>query len=167
MRQSFQFDLILTLFFASCQTITAGLPTADATTAEIPPYLLLLSELSPQKLDLLPHTQLSTFVQTSCPRLSIDWGYAFSRPLLSPYEASVASGRIKGWQGLRLEDGLGTSIGEGGYPMDFYSVRAKSHGRRCRTCKLIHVPVASQDDSLGPWTPRHGMGRPKRVAVAA
>lgn len=124
------------------KTIKAGLPTTDASTAEIPPYLLLLSELSPQKLDLLPHSQLSTFVQTSCPRLSIDWGYAFSRPLLSPYEASVASGRIKGWGGLRLEDGLGTSVGEGGYPMDFYS-----------------------DDSLGPWTPRHGMGRPKRVAV--
>jgi diphthamide synthase subunit DPH2 len=111
------------------QTIKAGLPTPDTSTAEIPPYLLLLSELSPQKLDLLPSTQLSTFVQTSCPRLSIDWGYAFSRPLLSPYEASVASGRIKGWQGLRLEDRLGTSIGEGGYPMDFYSA---SFGDRVR-----------------------------------
>jgi 2-(3-amino-3-carboxypropyl)histidine synthase len=157
------------LCFAFLQTITAGLPTGDTTTAEIPPYLLLLSELSPQKLDLLPHTQLSTFVQTSCPRLSIDWGYAFSRPLLSPYEASVASGRIKGWQGLRLEDGLGTSIGEGGYPMDFYSVRVLELQDRSRwACKLIvHVFVAPQDDSLGPWTPRHGMGRPKRVAVAA
>jgi len=155
------------LCFASSQTITAGLPTADATTAEIPPYLLLLSELSPQKLDLLPHTQLSTFVQTSCPRLSIDWGYAFSRPLLSPYEASVASGRIKGWQGLRLEDGLGISIGEGGYPMDFYSVRAEVSVFFREICKLIQLFVALQDDSLGPWTPRHGMGRPKRVAVAA
>lgn len=88
----------------------------------MPPYLLLLSELSPLKLDLLPSSQLSTFVQTSCPRLSIDWGYAFSRPLLSPYEASVASGRVKGWEGLKLDDALGTSVGEGGYPMDFYSV---------------------------------------------
>lgn len=119
-------------YFPLAQTIKAGLPTSNASTADIPPYLLLLSELSPQKLDLLPHSQLSTFVQTSCPRLSIDWGYAFSRPLLSPYEASVASGRIKGWQGLRLEDGLGTSIGEGGYPMDFYSVsrRVLRAGRR-------------------------------------
>jgi len=118
------------------QTIKAGLPTTDASTAEIPPYLLLLSELSPQKLDLLPHSQLSTFVQTSCPRLSIDWGYAFSRPLLSPYEASVASGRIKGWQGLRLEDGLGTSIGEGGYPMDFYSVSLRPTRVFCTTSTL-------------------------------
>lgn len=90
--------------------------------------MLLLSELSPQKLALLP--QLSVFVQTSCPRLSIDWGYAFDRPLLSPYEASVAVGRIKGWGGLDVGSGL--EKGEGGYPMDFYA-----------------------DKSLGPWTPRH------------
>lgn len=31
---------------------------------------------------------LSTFswVQIACPRLSIDWGMAFEKPLLSPYE---------------------------------------------------------------------------------
>jgi 2-(3-amino-3-carboxypropyl)histidine synthase len=93
--------------------------------------MLLLSELSPAKLALLP--QLSVFVQTSCPRLSIDWGYAFDRPLLSPYEASVTIGRIKGWGGLDLgESGMGLEQGEGGYPMDFYA-----------------------DKSLGPWTPRH------------
>lgn len=56
-------------------------------------------------------------MQTSCPRLSIDWGYAFSRPLLSPYEASVAMGRARGWGGLEGEtDALAS------YPMDFYSV---------------------------------------------
>ncbi|WVQ85876.1 diphthamide biosynthesis protein 1 [Cryptococcus sp. DSM 104549] len=100
----------------------------------LPPLLLLLSELSPAKLALLPPSQISTFIQTSCPRLSIDWGYAFSRPLLSPYEASVASGRVKGWGGLSLEGrkGEGRTEGEGDYPMDFYA-----------------------DNSLGPWTPRH------------
>ncbi|KAK8850417.1 diphthamide biosynthesis protein 1 [Kwoniella newhampshirensis] len=108
------------------QSVTAGLPPDSNT---IPPLLLLLSELSPAKLALLPKEQISTFVQTSCPRLSIDWGYAFTRPLLSPYEASVASGRVKGWGGLSLEGGL---KGEGDYPMDFYS-----------------------DSSLGPWTPRY------------
>lgn len=67
---------------------------------------ILLSELSPAKLGLFnPH--ISTFIQTSCPRLSIDWGYAFDRPLLSPYECSVAVGSVEdGWQER--------------YPMDFY-----------------------------------------------
>ncbi|KAJ9098345.1 hypothetical protein QFC19_006469 [Naganishia cerealis] len=98
-----------------------------------------------KKLGLLPADLLNTFVQTSCPRLSIDWGYAFERPLLSPYEASVALGKIRGWEGLVLDDeGTqgGSLRGQGGYPMDFYS-----------------------DDSLGPWTPRHGMGRPRRAAT--
>ncbi|BEI85587.1 hypothetical protein CcaverHIS002_0509880 [Cutaneotrichosporon cavernicola] len=96
------------------------------------PLLVLLSELSPQKLALFSEDEISTFVQTSCPRLSIDWGYAFSRPLLSPYEASVASGRVAGWEGVEVAGAKGT----GDYPMDFYA-----------------------DASLGPWTPRH---RPPR-----
>ncbi|KAF8528829.1 putative diphthamide synthesis protein-domain-containing protein [Hysterangium stoloniferum] len=78
------------------------------------PYVpILLSELSPAKLKLFsPH--ISTFVQTSCPRLSIDWGYAFDRPLLSPYEVSVAVGRNRSW--MEPEDGEQVL-----YPMDFYA----------------------------------------------
>lgn len=74
---------------------------------------ILLSELSPAKLKLFsPH--VSTFVQTSCPRLSIDWGYAFDRPLLSPYEVSVAVGKSRSW--MESEDGEQVL-----YPMDFYA----------------------------------------------
>ncbi|KAI9447752.1 diphthamide synthesis protein [Lactarius indigo] len=75
------------------------------------PYVpILLSELSPAKLSLFnPH--ISVFVQTSCPRLSIDWGYAFNRPLLSPYETAVAVGREARWMNQRDEI----------YPMDFYA----------------------------------------------
>ncbi|OXG96123.1 diphthamide biosynthesis protein 1 [Cryptococcus neoformans A2-102-5] len=110
----------------------------------LPPLLLLLSELSPAKLALLPNSQISTFIQTSCPRLSIDWGYAFSRPLLSPYEASVAVGRVKGWGGLSLENGKegGKLEGEGDYPMDFYA-----------------------DNSLGDWTPRHNPPKPRPARI--
>lgn len=99
------------------QTIQSSLPPGSE-----PPLLLLLSELSPAKLALLP--QLSTFVQTSCPRLSIDWGYAFDRPLLNPYEASVVVGRVKGWAGVEVE-GI---KGEGDYPMDFYAVSGDEGG---------------------------------------
>ena len=51
------------------------------------------------------------WVQVACPRLSIDWGYAFPRPLLTPYEALVALEARKGWD---EENG-------GVYPMDFYA----------------------------------------------
>lgn len=102
---------------------------------------MLLSELSPSKLALF--TGISTFVQTSCPRLSIDWGYAFPKPLLSPYEASVALGAkgARGWGGMGFPAVLQgreddePAQGEDGYPMDFYA-----------------------DQSLGDWTPRFGMG---------
>ncbi|KAE8254428.1 hypothetical protein A4X13_0g3426 [Tilletia indica] len=133
---------------------------------------ILLSELSPAKLALFNpsssagikvQNNLAAFVQTSCPRLSIDWGSAFDRPLLSPYEAALAIGapntknssttralagvrqkdveddaRLAGWERAALNDEevAYDVTGENGYPMDFYA-----------------------DDSLGPWTPRHGMGR--------
>ncbi|KAL8279744.1 hypothetical protein RQP46_007839 [Phenoliferia psychrophenolica] len=125
-------------------------PTAPPTSSTRTPFIpMLLSELSPSKLALF--TGISTFVQTSCPRLSIDWGYAFPKPLLSPYEASVALGAhgARGWGGMGypavLEGSLPDDAGEDkdkdkaapddGYPMDFYA-----------------------DQSLGDWTPRFGMG---------
>ncbi|XP_043188479.1 2-(3-amino-3-carboxypropyl)histidine synthase subunit 1-like isoform X1 [Amphibalanus amphitrite] len=66
---------------------------------------VLLSEVFPDKLRLMP--QVDAWMQTSCPRLSIDWGTAFDRPLLTPYEASVVLNQVA-WRGLQ-------------YPMDFYA----------------------------------------------
>ncbi|EQK97892.1 Diphthamide synthesis, DPH1/DHP2 [Ophiocordyceps sinensis CO18] len=74
------------------------------------PYVeLLLSEIVPGKLALMGDVEC--WVQVACPRLSIDWGYAFPRPLLTPYEAQVALGVRDGWD----KDG-----GGGVYPMDYY-----------------------------------------------
>lgn len=50
-------------------------------------------------------------MQIACPRLSIDWGYAFPRPLLTPYEALIALGVRESWE----------STHGGVYPMDFYA----------------------------------------------
>ena len=44
--------------------------------------------------------------QIACPRLSTDWGTAFKKPLLTPYEASVA---------------LASTEWRESYPMDFYA----------------------------------------------
>jgi len=66
---------------------------------------VLLSEIFPQKLALME--EVGAWVQIACPRLSIDWGLAFSSPILSPYEAAVALQEIE-WQ-------------EAVYPMDFYA----------------------------------------------
>ncbi|KAK5997993.1 Diphthamide biosynthesis protein 1 [Cladobotryum mycophilum] len=73
----------------------------------IPKIDLLLSEIFPGKLAMM--SDVECWVQVACPRLSIDWGYAFPRPLLTPYEALVALGVREDWE----KDG-------GVYPMDYY-----------------------------------------------
>ncbi|CAG8493949.1 15218_t:CDS:10 [Acaulospora morrowiae] len=65
---------------------------------------VLLSEIFPDKLK--QFQDIDAWIQIACPRLSIDWGYAFPKPLLTPYEASVALD-ITEWQST--------------YPMDFYA----------------------------------------------
>ncbi|KAG0638696.1 putative diphthamide synthesis protein-domain-containing protein [Tuber brumale] len=74
---------------------------------QTPYVILLLSEIFPGKLKLFE--DVDAWVQVACPRLSIDWGYAFPKPLLSPYEATIVLG-------LREEDW----DEERGYRMDFY-----------------------------------------------
>ncbi len=75
----------------------------------IPFVNILLSEIFPGKLALMEDVEC--WVQIACPRLSIDWGYAFPRPLLTPYEALIVLGQRRDW---------GEENG-GVYPMDFYA----------------------------------------------
>lgn len=46
---------------------------------------VLLSEVHPTKLALMG-AGIDAWVQVACPRLSIDWGEAFTKPTLTPYE---------------------------------------------------------------------------------
>ncbi|XP_060520255.1 2-(3-amino-3-carboxypropyl)histidine synthase subunit 1 [Cylas formicarius] len=68
--------------------------------------VIMLSEIFPKKIDLF--CQLEAFVQIACPRLSIDWGSAFSKPFLTPYELAVVIGDAR-WKDASS------------YPMDFYA----------------------------------------------
>ncbi|KAJ9596902.1 hypothetical protein L9F63_012083, partial [Diploptera punctata] len=70
--------------------------------------IILLSEIFPQKLSLFP--DIGAWIQVACPRLSIDWGTAFSKPLLTPYEGAIAFSEIE-WQADE----------QNSYPMDFYA----------------------------------------------
>ena len=76
--------------------------------------IILLSEITPEKLQLffheIPHkNEPDAWIQTACPRLSIDWGHGFSKPLLTPYELQVALSLIQ-WQQP--------------YPMDYYATKS-------------------------------------------
>ena len=65
----------------------------------------LMTEIRPAALR--QFSQVDAWIQVACPRLSIDWGTEFDKPILTPYEANVMLGRIN-WQ-------------EDHYPMDYYS----------------------------------------------
>ncbi|XP_057853561.2 uncharacterized protein LOC131063687 [Cryptomeria japonica] len=58
--------------------------------------VFLMSEISPSKIALFEDS-VDAWVQIACPRLSIDWGEAFTRPLLTPFEAEVALGFVQPW----------------------------------------------------------------------
>lgn len=75
---------------------------------------IILSEIFPQKLSMFD--DIDAFVQVACPRLSIDWGYAFDKPLLTPYEAMVMLENDRMWD-------------EGYYPMDYYEKDGYGRGK--------------------------------------
>lgn len=77
--------------------------------------IILLSEIFPSKLN--EFKDIDAFVQIACPRLSIDWGTQFSKPLLTPYELSVVIGDAP-W---RIDDVPNEKDKTMNYPMDFYS----------------------------------------------
>lgn len=75
---------------------------------------IILSEIFPQKLAMFD--DIDAFVQVACPRLSIDWGYAFNKPLLTPYETNVM-----------LENDR--MFNEKYYPMDYYHINGYGRGK--------------------------------------
>jgi len=53
-------------------------------------YLIMLQEIKQKDLD--RYQFIDSFVQISCPRLSIDWGMTFKKPLLNPFEVFYGGG---------------------------------------------------------------------------
>lgn len=83
---------------------------------------IILSEIFPQKLSMFD--DIDAFVQVACPRLSIDWGYAFNKPLLTPYEAMVMLDNDTKWN-------------ENYYPMDYYAKEGYGRGKIPDHSKVI------------------------------
>ena len=109
-------------------------------------FVVLLSEITPQKLQLLSSSfqndneNVLCWVQVACPRLSVDWGHTFQSDesdgkigrsnrhptiLLNPYELFVCLEQAE-WQ-------------QDTYPMDYYST------------------------SGGPWTNYHGANKDRQI----
>lgn len=78
---------------------------------------------------------IQCWVQVACPRLSIDWGNMFQKPLLTPFEISAALNY--------------TDFNNSEYPMDFYAYDSRgpwtnNHEKhRPRRPKRNHISVQS------------------------
>ncbi|CAN6722911.1 unnamed protein product [Malus baccata var. baccata] len=96
--------------------------------------VFLMSEISPSRIALFEDS-VDAWIQIACPRLSIDWGDAFTKPLLNPFEADIALGFIPPWwdKNKKSDSGCcgcacanGNRVGEedvvGDYPMDYYAL---------------------------------------------
>jgi 2-(3-amino-3-carboxypropyl)histidine synthase len=103
-------------------------------------FVLLLSEITPAKLQLL---KVNCWVQVACPRLSVDWGHCLSSsstPVLSPYELFVC-----------LEE----TVWRDSYPMDYYSASGGPwtnyyDTNKDRQLKREQPPQSSADVSTSP-----------------
>ncbi|RDY14072.1 2-(3-amino-3-carboxypropyl)histidine synthase subunit 1, partial [Mucuna pruriens] len=144
--------------------------------------VVLMSELSPGRIALFEDS-VDAWIQIACPRLSIDWGEAFVKPVLTPFEAEVALGVIPGWwEKTGCEDGVGCNksgscCGDakgrrdfgGDYPMDYYaqdggewnSSYVKKSSRPARRLSVSSVADMGQDFHFHNF---QFMFRPKRVA---
>jgi 2-(3-amino-3-carboxypropyl)histidine synthase len=71
--------------------------------------LLSATEISSDILEVIGYKIIDTWVQVVCPRLSIDWGKCFIKPLLTTYEFGVLLGFNK-WKFNQ-------------YPLDYYSYK--------------------------------------------
>lgn len=104
-RQADRFGLILGTLGRQGSPALLGHIEALLRAAEKSYIVVLMSEIFPARLDRFK--EVDAWIQIACPRLSIDWGHQFTKPLLNPYEAEVALNSLVSWQEL--------------YPQDFYS----------------------------------------------
>jgi 2-(3-amino-3-carboxypropyl)histidine synthase len=64
-------------------------------------YLLYLNEITPD--NLLAFRKLDAFVNTACPRISIDDAGKFKKPLLTPVEMEIVLGE-RAWEDYILDE---------------------------------------------------------------
>lgn len=121
--------------------------------------VVMISEISPARVALFEDS-VDAWIQIACPRLSIDWGDAFAKPLLTPFEAEIALGAIPGWWEREKERERETSEsccgcgnedkncdGDGDYPMDYYARDGGEWNSSYVKKKLVSCPSAAISDS--------------------
>lgn len=138
--------------------------------------IVLMSEIRPEKLNAFGGI-FDCWVQTSCPRLSIDWNYTFSNQssVLTPYELNVLLGHAPAFSvNIPISSHITQLVN------DSYDDLNKCKAQTCncsgedKVCKtdfdngFKHIPypmdfyaTADTATHIGPWTPGYHL-RPSR-----
>ncbi|XP_025092637.1 2-(3-amino-3-carboxypropyl)histidine synthase subunit 1-like isoform X2 [Pomacea canaliculata] len=107
---------------------------------------VLLSEVFPDKMKLFQ--DVDVWVQIACPRLSIDWGTAFEKPLLTPYELAVALKNAEWYETYPMDYYAYDSLG----PWTVNNVKHQSNSRQRRP----HRKISSTADKSSALTVQAG-----------
>ncbi|GFE53213.1 diphthamide synthesis protein [Babesia ovis] len=91
-------------------------------------HVRLLSEITIDKLEQL---DVDAYIQIGCPRLSIDWGAGFGKPILNPYESFVA---------------FNNEEYKSVYPMDYYSKAGGNWSNYTANSKV--APVVDSKEAI-------------------
>ena len=91
--------------------------------------MYLTAEISDKNLNIVNENSKEIWIQLSCPRLSLDWGFFFKNLLLTPFEFGILIKSVK--------------IKKTYVPMDFYSRKGKfwSNYLKLKTNYKITRPI--------------------------
>ncbi|XP_027180452.1 2-(3-amino-3-carboxypropyl)histidine synthase subunit 1 [Coffea eugenioides] len=113
--------------------------------------VVLMSELSPQRIALFEDS-VDAWVQIACPRLSIDWGDAFGKPLLTTFEAEIALGDLPGWWERKSKAGVELSCSSGSERSENKSCCASNSGdRKEKDEVVVDYPMDYYAQDGGEW----------------
>lgn len=124
--------------------------------------VVLMSEISPQRIALFEDS-VDAWIQIACPRLSIDWGDAFGKPLLTTFEAEIALGDLPGWWERKSKLGVDLSCKEGSECSRNESCCAHSNGDRKEKGEVVvDYPMDYYAQDGGEWNSCYSK-KPNRI----
>lgn len=128
--------------------------------------VVLMSEISPARIALFGDS-VDAWVQIACPRLSIDWGEGFTKPMLTTFELDIALGYVPGWwekERMRVSDNFdGKPVARKEETCSTSSCcQANSSGCNCKSDDLqADYPMDYYSQDGGDWNSSYAKRRPQ------
>ncbi|CAL9090842.1 unnamed protein product [Musa textilis] len=127
--------------------------------------VVLMSEISPARIALFGDS-VDAWVQIACPRLSIDWGEGFTKPMLTTFELDIALGYVPGWwekERTRVSDNFDGEAVTGKEETCSTSgcCRANSSSCNCKSDLQADYPMDYYSQDGGDWNSSYAKRKPQ------